>query len=65
MVAYLPVLGAVAYSPNTGLMTQLHATPIGGRVFSSVILSQPFLLANLAIFSLSFAIYYPLRKKKE
>lgn len=65
MVAFLPVLGAVAYTPNTGLMTNLSATPFGGQAFSVIILSQPFLLATLTVFSLSFAIYYPLRRRKE
>lgn len=62
MVAFLPVLGAVSYTPNTGLLTNLSVSPFGDKVFSAIILSQPFLLANLAIFSLSFAIYYPLRR---
>ncbi len=65
MVAFLPVLGAVSYAPNTGVMTHLTSNPLGNQGFSAVVLSQPFLIINLAVFSISFAIFYPLRKRKD
>lgn len=61
-MAYLPVLGEVYYVPNTGLVSSSSATLFGNQLFSDLILSQPFALVTLALFAVSFAVYFPLRK---
>ena len=61
-MAYLPVLGEVYFVPNTGLISSNGAALFGNQTISDIILSQPFAIANLALFAISFAVYYPLRK---
>jgi|GEM_PF-2432141 len=59
---YLPPLGVIAYAPDTGLVTEAVSRFLGSSSFATVILSQVFVMITLAIFSISFAIYFPLRK---
>ena len=61
-VAYISPLGAVSFVPNTGIMTKLMSTPFGSQYFANIILSQPFVLITLAVFAISFAIFYPTRQ---
>ncbi len=60
--AYLDPLGVVSYAPDTGAVSEVAAQIFNNRSFAAVILSQSFVLANLAVFAISFAVYYPLRK---
>ncbi len=60
--AYIEPLGVTSFVPNTGIMTALTSTPFGSQYFANIILSQPFVLATLAIFAISFATFYPTRQ---
>ncbi|MBR2864073.1 fibro-slime domain-containing protein [Candidatus Saccharibacteria bacterium] len=60
--AYLDPLGVVSYAPNTGMVSQVLSTFFQSESFGAIVLSQTFVLINLAIFAISFAVYYPLRK---
>lgn len=60
--AYLDPLGVIAYAPETGVITQAMSAFLGSDSFAAVVLSQGFILITLATFSLSFAVYYPLRR---
>ena len=60
--AYLEPLGVIAYAPETGIISQTVSSLLGSESFAAIILSQGFVLIALAIFSISFTIYYPLRR---
>ena len=60
--AYLEPLGVIAYAPETGVITQAISELLGSKSFAAVVLSQWFILAVLAVFSASFAVYFPLRR---
>ena len=60
--AYLDPLGAVSYAPDTGVIAKIAAKAFSQKSFASIILSRSFVLVNLAIFAISFAVYFPLRK---
>ncbi|MDO4986849.1 MAG: fibro-slime domain-containing protein [Candidatus Saccharibacteria bacterium] len=60
--AYLEPLGVIAYAPETGVITQAVSELLGSKSFAAVVLSQWFILAVLAVFSASFAVYFPLRR---
>lgn len=57
---YLDPLGAVAFVPNTGVVTDAVAA-LFNESFAEVILSQGFVMGVLLIFAGSFAIYFSLR----
>ncbi|MBQ3310106.1 fibro-slime domain-containing protein [Candidatus Saccharibacteria bacterium] len=59
---FLPVLGETLLVPDTGVITNLSATPFGNESFASIIMSQPFALINLAVFAISFSVFFPIRK---
>ena len=61
-LTYLDPLGVVAYAPETGVVTQAMTSLLGSKSFAAVVLSQWFILVVLAIFSTSFAVYFPLRR---
>lgn len=58
---FLSPLGVVAYVPNTGVVSSA-IVPMFEQYFAEVILSQAFVMAVLAIFAISFAIYFSLRR---
>lgn len=58
---FLSPLGVVAYVPNTGIISEA-IVPMFEQYFAEVILSQVFVMAILAIFAISFAVYFSLRK---
>ena len=60
--AYLDPLGVVSYAPDTGVVTKVMAKAFSEKSFAAIILSRSFVLVNLAIFAISFAVYFPLRK---
>ncbi len=60
--AYLDPLGVVSYAPNTGIISQVASSFFTSASFGTIILSQGFVIANLAVFALSFAVYYPMRR---
>ena len=58
----LPVYGEIVFVPDTGVIGKIAQTPFGNQIFASVVLSQGFILANLAVFALGFAVSFSLRK---
>lgn len=58
---FLSPLGVVAYVPNTGVVSSA-IVPMFEQYFAEVILSQAFVMAVLAVFAISFAIYFSLRR---
>lgn len=58
---YLAPLGAVAYVPNTGIISSVVSS-IAEPQFAEIILSQGFILGMLAIFASSFAVFFSLRR---
>lgn len=58
---FLSPLGVVAYVPNTGVISSA-IVPIFEQYFAEVVLSQAFVMAVLAIFAISFAVYFSLRR---
>lgn len=58
---YLAPLGAVAFVPNTGVISEFVA-PLFELQFAEAVMSQGFILADLFIFSGSFATYFSLRR---
>lgn len=61
-LAFLDPLGEVLYVPETGAITEILAPLFNDQSFASVILSQWFILANLATFAVSFSLYFKFRK---
>jgi fibro-slime domain-containing protein len=59
---YLPPLGEIIYVPQTGAITRSLSSLFASDNFATFILSQGFILANLAVFAVSFTIFYPLRR---
>ena len=59
---FLPVLGETLLVPDTGIITNLSAAPFGNETFATIIMSQPYILINLAVFAISFAVFFPTRK---
>jgi|GEM_PF-2270769 len=59
---FLPVYGEIVYVPNTGVITEVAATVFGSESFAAIILSQGLTVGTLAVFALSFAVAYSLRK---
>ncbi len=57
---YLDPLGAVAFVPNTGIVSDAVAN-LFNESFAEVILSQGFVMGVLLIFAGSFAVYFSLR----
>ena len=60
--AYLDPLGVVAYVPDTGVIAKTAAAIFTNTTFATVLLSNTFIFINLAIFTVSFAVYFSLRK---
>ena len=58
----LPVYGEIAYVPDTGIISKIASTPFGNQIFTAVILSQAFILADLLVFAVSFAVSFSYRK---
>ena len=59
---YLDPLGVVSYAPDTGVIAKIAAKAFSEKSLASIILSRSFVLINLAVFAISFAVYFPLRK---
>ncbi|MBQ3309716.1 fibro-slime domain-containing protein [Candidatus Saccharibacteria bacterium] len=59
---YLDPLGVVSYAPDTGVLSEVASQIFNNKSFAAVILSQVFVLINLTVFAISFAVYFPLRK---
>ena len=60
--AFLDPLGVVSYVPDTGVISKIASAIFNSQSFASIVLSQPFILGNLAIFAFSFSVYFPLRR---
>ncbi len=60
--AYLDPLGVVAYVPDTGTVSKAASALFNKNTFASIILSQWFILADLAVCAVSFAIFFSLKK---
>lgn len=60
-LTFLAPLGVVAYTPNTGIISDMVST-VFERGFAEMILSQGFVMAILLIFASSFAVYFSLRQ---
>ena len=58
----LPVYGEIVFVPDTGIVSSFVHDVLGEQPFAKVVLSQWFILVNLAVFSLSFSTMYSLRK---
>lgn len=57
---YLAPLGAVAYVPNTGIVSNAVAN-LFDEGFAEIVLSQGFVMGVLLIFAGAFAVYFSLR----
>lgn len=60
-LVFLSPLGVVAYVPRTGVVSSAIA-PMFEQYFADVVLSQSFVMVVLAIFAISFATYFSLRR---
>ena len=60
--AYLDPLGVIAYVPDTGVISEVSSAIFRDSNFATIITSQWFVLVVFAIFAISFAIYFPLRR---
>lgn len=60
--AYLDPLGVVSYAPDTGAISEIASSVFKDQTFAAVILSQAYVIVNLAVFAASFAVYFPLRR---